>query len=56
MFFFAQNIAAWLGIPAGAVIAAMIILRRRGMAEWARHKQARAVGRAASGQETYEEP
>ena len=44
--FFAHDIAGWVGIPAGVVIAAMIILRRRGMAAWGRRKQARAAGRA----------
>jgi hypothetical protein len=40
--FIAHDIAGWLGIPAGIVIAAMIILRRKGMAFRARRKQARA--------------
>jgi hypothetical protein len=30
--FFAHDIATWLGIPAGVVIAGMIILRHRGLA------------------------
>jgi hypothetical protein len=41
--FFAHDIAAWLGVPAGIVIAVMIIVRRRGMAAWNRHKQTRAA-------------
>jgi hypothetical protein len=39
---FAHDIAGWLGIPTGVVIAAMIILRKKGMALRARRKQARA--------------
>jgi hypothetical protein len=38
---FAHNIAGWLGIPAGIVIAAMIILRKRGMALRTRFRKAR---------------
>jgi len=43
----AHHIAAWLGIPAGIVIAAMVILRKRGTALRARRQQAR---QAAPGQ------
>jgi hypothetical protein len=42
----AHHIAAWLGIPTGVVIAAMMILRKKGMALRARRQQARA-GRQA---------
>lgn len=38
---FAHDIAGWLDIPAGIVIAAVIILRKRGMALRARRRQAR---------------
>jgi hypothetical protein len=43
----AHHIAAWLGIPVGIVIAAMIVLRKKGMALRARRQQARqaAAGR-----------
>ena len=37
----AHYIAAWLGIPIGIVIAAMVILRKRGMELRARSQQAR---------------
>lgn len=37
----AHHIAAWLGIPIGIVIAAMIVLRKKGMALRARRQQAR---------------
>jgi lysylphosphatidylglycerol synthetase-like protein (DUF2156 family) len=40
--FIAHDIAGWLGIPAGIVIAALIILRKKGMALRARKKQDRA--------------
>jgi hypothetical protein len=53
--FFAHDIAAWLGVPAGIVIAVMIIVRRRGMAAWNRHKQTRAAGRSASSQQAHQE-
>lgn len=43
----AHHITAWLGIPAGIVIAALVILRKRGMALRARRQQAR---RPAAGQ------
>jgi hypothetical protein len=43
----AHHIAAWLGIPAGIVIAAMFILRKKGMALRARRQQARDASRAA---------
>jgi hypothetical protein len=39
--FLAHHIAAWLGIPAGIVIAAMFILRRKGKELRERRKQAR---------------
>jgi hypothetical protein len=42
--FVAHDIAGWLGIPTGIVIAALIILRRQGMALRARNKQRRAAG------------
>jgi hypothetical protein len=54
--FFAHDIAEWLGIPAGIVIAVMIIVRKQGMAAWNRHKQTRAAGRAPSSQQTHPEP
>lgn len=47
---FAHDIAGWLGIPAGIVIAAMIILRRRGMALRARRQQAREASQPSPGQ------
>ena len=43
----AHQIAAWLGIPVGIVIAAMVILRKKEMALRARRQQAR---QAAAGQ------
>jgi hypothetical protein len=46
----AHHIAAWLGIPAGIVIAAMVILRKKGMALRARRQQARDASRPAPGQ------
>jgi hypothetical protein len=48
--FIAHYIAGWLGIPAGIVIAAMILLRRKGRALRARRQQARG-GRIAPGQD-----
>jgi len=45
--FIAHDIAGWLGLPAGIVIAAMIILRRKGRALRAHRQQARA-GRIAA--------
>lgn len=47
---FAHDIAVWLGVPAGLVIAAMIILRRRGMALRARRLQARKARQSAPAQ------
>ncbi|GAA1892699.1 hypothetical protein [Streptantibioticus ferralitis] len=41
--FIAHYISGWLGIPAGIVIAALFILRKRGKALQARRKQARAA-------------
>lgn len=46
----AHHIAAWLGIPVGIVIAAMIIVRKKGMALRARRQQAREISRSARGQ------
>ncbi|HEY6314837.1 MAG TPA: hypothetical protein VIY52_29115 [Streptosporangiaceae bacterium] len=46
----AHHIAAWLGIPVGTVIAAMVILRKKGMAMRARRHQARAASRSAASQ------
>jgi len=43
----AHHIAAWLGIPIGIVIAAMVILRKRGMELRARRQQAREASRPA---------
>jgi hypothetical protein len=48
--FIAHHIAEWLGIPAGIVIAAMFILRKKGRALRTRRQQAHA-GRVAGGQE-----
>jgi hypothetical protein len=45
----AHHIAEWLGIPTGIVIAALMILRKKGMAWRARRQQARAASRAAAG-------
>lgn len=39
----AHHVAAWLGIPVGIVIAALVILRKKGMALRARRQQARAA-------------
>jgi hypothetical protein len=44
---FAHDIAGWLGIPAGMVIAAMIILRRQGTALRTHRRQARESAAAA---------
>jgi hypothetical protein len=54
----AHHIAAWLGIPAGVVIAAMVILRKKGMELHARRQQARTSGKSAPRQqrETQSEP
>jgi hypothetical protein len=46
----AHHIAAWLGIPIGIVIAAMVILRKRGMELRARRQEAREASRSASRQ------
>jgi hypothetical protein len=40
----AHHIAAWLSIPVGIVIAALVILRKKGMALRARRQKARAAG------------
>jgi hypothetical protein len=40
--FIAHDIAGWLGIPTGIVIAGLIILRRKGIALRARRKQEHA--------------
>jgi hypothetical protein len=53
---FAHDIAGWLGIPIGIVIAAMVIVRKRGMALRARRQQARASGAAPPGQRAAREP
>lgn len=45
--FFAHDIAAWLGIPAGIVIALMFILRKRGKEFQQRRKLQRAASRNA---------
>jgi hypothetical protein len=54
--FIARDIASWLGIPAGIVIAALIILRKQGMALRARRKRQRAsrqpAGQPAPGEES----
>jgi hypothetical protein len=47
---FAHDIAGWLGVPTGIVIAVMIILRRRGMALRAQRLQAREADQSAQGQ------
>ena len=44
----AHHIAAWFGIPVGIVIAAMVILRKRGMELRARRQQARAARQAGA--------
>jgi hypothetical protein len=44
----AHHIATWLGIPVAVVIAALIILRKKGMALRARRQQARQASRSAS--------
>ena len=44
----AHHIAAWLGIPAGIVIASMVILRKKGMELRARRRQAWDVNRPAT--------
>jgi hypothetical protein len=41
--FIAHYIAEWLGIPAAIVIAALVILRRKGRALRARRQQARTA-------------
>jgi hypothetical protein len=48
--FIAHDIAGWLGIPTGIVIAALIILRRKGMALRARRKQEHASRQPAVSQ------
>ena len=48
--FIAHDIAGWIGVPVGIVIAALIILRKKGMALRARRKQARAGSPPATGQ------
>jgi hypothetical protein len=44
----AHYIATWLGIPTGIVIAAMLILRKKGMELRARRQQARAAKQAGT--------
>jgi hypothetical protein len=46
----AHHIAAWLGIPAGVVIAAMVILRKKGMALRARRQQTHDASQPAPGE------
>lgn len=48
--FIAHNIAGWLGIPTGIVVAALIILRKKGMALRARRKQEHASRQLFQGQ------
>jgi hypothetical protein len=48
--FIAHDIAGWLGIPAGIVIAALIILRKKGMALRASRKRERASRQLVSEQ------
>jgi hypothetical protein len=50
--FIAHDIAEWLGIPAGIVIAALIILRKMGMALRASRKRKRASRQSVSEQPT----
>ena len=45
--FIAHYIAEWLGIPAAIVIAALVILRRKGRALRARRQQARGPAEQA---------
>jgi hypothetical protein len=45
----AHHIAEWLGIPTGIVIAAMMILRKQGMALRTRRQQARAAKQQQAG-------
>ena len=52
--FIAHDLATWLGIPTGIVIAALIILRKKGMALRARRKQARAARQAAPAEPVYQ--
>jgi hypothetical protein len=52
----AHHIAEWLGIPTGVVIAAMMILRKQGMALRARRQQARAANQAAGNQAEANQP
>jgi hypothetical protein len=39
MSFLAHHIASWLGIPAGVVIAGMLMLRKKGTARMAHREQ-----------------
>jgi len=50
--FIAHDIAGWLGIPTGIVLAALIILRKKGIALWASRKQQRARRQLISDQPT----
>jgi hypothetical protein len=52
----AHHIAAWLGIPVGIVIAALVILRKRGMELRARRQQARAARQASASPATERRP
>ncbi|MEU8976825.1 hypothetical protein AB0D11_48220 [Streptomyces monashensis] len=49
--FFAHYIAGWIGIPTGIVIAALFILRKRGMEYRARRQQARKTTTPAQPQQ-----
>jgi hypothetical protein len=48
--FIAHDIAGWLGIPTGIVLAALIILRKKGMALRASRKRERASRQSVSKQ------
>jgi hypothetical protein len=48
--FIAHDIAGWLGIPAGIVIAALIILRKKGIALRANRKHEHASRQSVSEQ------
>jgi hypothetical protein len=58
--FIAHDIAGWLGIPTGIVIAALIILRKKGMALRASRKRERAsrqlTDQPVPGQESGRQP
>jgi len=48
--FIAHDIAGWLGIPTGIVIAALFILRKKGMAMRASRQGQRASRQPVNGQ------